>query len=56
MQTTEEVALTMQDLAKVGRSIWQAKMEGVVLLGYALVWMNLPKNDTVKEKACVSAA
>lgn len=50
MQTTEEVALTRQDLAKVGRSIWQAKMGAVVLLGYSLVWMNLPKNDTFKEK------
>lgn len=56
MQTTEEVTLTRQNLAKVGRSIWQAKIGGVVLLGYSLAWINLPKTDTFKEKAYASVA
>lgn len=53
---TEEVALTRQGLAKVGRcltGIWWAKMGSVTLFGFYLVWMNLPKNVTSQEKAAV---
>lgn len=45
------MALTRKGQAKVRRGILWAKMGGVPLFEFFLVWMNLPKTVTSKEKA-----